>query len=192
MPDGMFEVSAVPQSVAHVLVVWTLGVEDFIQCPHSSVGCTTSSSGRWPGGVHLLARPLLPALVRLLVRIPPWRGWRGFRASDEVLGSLIHGDVDVCLPEQLFRGGCRFLEYGSDEGRVVGSPIEIFNYGRLNDFKDAIPHCLKPFEERSESLIILVPNGFEVPWLRRLVGERLEIRDEPATEVAPIVDAVSR
>jgi hypothetical protein len=60
------------------------------------------------------------------------------------------------------------LEYGSDEGRVVGSPIEVFNYGCLIDFRDAVPHCLKSFEERSEGLIILAPNGFEVPWLRGL------------------------
>jgi hypothetical protein len=36
-----------------------------------------------------------------------------------------------------------------------------------------------------------VPNGFEVPWLRRLVGEGLEVGDKTLTEVAPIVDAVS-
>jgi hypothetical protein len=30
VPDGMFEVLAVPQGVAHDLVVRTLGVEDFI------------------------------------------------------------------------------------------------------------------------------------------------------------------
>jgi hypothetical protein len=84
------------------------------------------------------------------------------------------------------------LEYGSDEGQVVGSPIEVFNYSRLNNFGDAVPHCLKSFEERSEGLIILAPIGFEVPCLRRLIGERLEVRDKPATEVTPIVDAVSR
>jgi hypothetical protein len=61
-------------------------------------------------------KPFLPALVRLLVRIPSWHGWRGFCASDEILGPLISGDVDDCLLEQLFRGGWHFLEYGSDEG----------------------------------------------------------------------------
>jgi hypothetical protein len=120
MPDEMFEVSAVLQGVAHVLVVRTLGVKDFIQCLHSSVRCATGPSGRWPGGVHLLARPLLPALVRLLVCIPPWCK---FCAPDEVLGPLIRGDVDVRLPKQLIGGGWCLLEYGSDEGRVVGFPI---------------------------------------------------------------------
>jgi hypothetical protein len=62
-------------------------------------------------------------------------------------GLLIRGDVDVCLLEQLFGGGWRFLEYGLDEGRVVGSPIEVFNYGCLSNFGDAVPHCLKSFEE---------------------------------------------
>jgi hypothetical protein len=162
MPDEMFEVSAVPQGVTHVLVVGTLGVEDFIQCPQSSAGCAAGPSGRWPGGVHLLTRPFLPALVRLLVHVPPRCRWRRFRASDEVPGSLICGDVDVCLLEQLFGGGWRLFEYGLDGGRVVGSPIEVFNYGCLSDFGDVVPHCLKPFEERSEGLIVLVPNGFEV------------------------------
>jgi hypothetical protein len=38
----------------------------------------------------------------------------------------------------------------------------------------------------------MAPNRFEVSWLRRLIGERLEIHDKPATEVTPIVDAVLR
>jgi hypothetical protein len=40
---------------------------------------------------------------------------------DEVLGPFIRGDVDVRFSEQLFGGGWHFLEYDSDEGRVVGS-----------------------------------------------------------------------
>ena len=97
----------------HVLVVQTLGVEDFIQCTHSFVRCATGSSGRRPSGVHLLARPFLLGLVRLLVHV---QLWHGFCASNEVLGPLIHSNVDVRLPEQLFGGGWRLLEYGSDEG----------------------------------------------------------------------------
>jgi hypothetical protein len=107
------------------------------------------------------------------------------------MGPLIPGDVDVCLPEQLFGGDWRLLEYGSDKGRVIGSPIEVFNYGRLSDFEDAVYHCLNSFEERSEGLIILAPDGFEVPWLRRLIGERQKVHNKPETEVTPIVDAVS-
>jgi hypothetical protein len=95
-------------------------------------------------GVHLLAGPLLLALVQLLVRISPWRGWHGFRASDEVLGPLIRGDVDVRLLEQLFRSGWCVLKYGSHEGRVVGPSVEVFNHRRLDDFGDVIPHYLKP------------------------------------------------
>jgi hypothetical protein len=34
-------------------------------------------------------------------------------------------------------------------------------------------------------------DGFEVPRLRRFVGEGLEIGDEASTEVASVVDAVS-
>jgi hypothetical protein len=190
MPERLLEVSTVLQGVVHVLVVRTLGVKDFIQCPYPSAGCVAGPSGRWPSGVHLLARPLLLAPVRLVVRIPPQRGWHGFRAPDEVLGPFICGDVDVCLLEQLFGGGWCFLEYGSDAGRVVGSTVKILNYNRFSDFGDAVPHCLKPFEERSEGLIVLAPNVFEVPWLCRLVRERLEICDEATTKVAPIFDAV--
>jgi hypothetical protein len=122
MPDGMFEVSAVPQGVAHVLVVRTLRVEDFIQCPYSFAVRAAGLSSKWPSGMHLLTRPFLPALVRLLVHVPSWYEWRGFRVPDEVLGPLVRGDVDVCLLEQLLRGGQHLLEYGSNEGRVVGSP----------------------------------------------------------------------
>jgi hypothetical protein len=63
MPNRMFEVSVVPQGVAHVLVVRTLGVDDFIQCPHSSARCAAGPSSRQPDSGHLLARPLFPALV---------------------------------------------------------------------------------------------------------------------------------
>jgi hypothetical protein len=159
MPNGVFEISAVPQGVAHVFVIQTLGVEDLVQCSYSSVGCAAGSSSRWPDGVHLLAGPLFPAFVRLLVHVPPQRGWCGFCASDEVLSPLIHGDVDVRLPKQLFGGGWCLLKYGPDKGRVVGSPIEVFNHSSLSDFRNTIPHCLKSFEERSESLIILTPTG---------------------------------
>jgi hypothetical protein len=192
MPNGVFEVSAVPQVVAQVLAIRTLGVEDFIQCLYSSTGCTTGSSGRWPGGVHLLVGPLFPAFIWLLVHVSPWRRRCRFCASDEVLGPLIRGDVDVRLPEQLFGGGRCLLKYGPDEGRVVGSPIEVFNHSCFSDLRNTVPHLLKSFEERSESLIILVPNRFEVPWLRRFIGERLEVHDKPMTQVTPVIDAVSR
>jgi hypothetical protein len=97
--------------------------------------------------MHLLTGPFLPALVRLLVHIPPRCGRCGFCASDEVLCPLIRGDVDVRLPEQLFESGRCLLKYGSEEGRVVGSSIEVFNHSHLSDFGDAVPHRLKPFEE---------------------------------------------
>jgi hypothetical protein len=46
MPNVVFEVFAVSQGVAHVLVIQTLGVEDLVQCSHSSAGCAAGSSGR--------------------------------------------------------------------------------------------------------------------------------------------------
>jgi hypothetical protein len=48
VPDGMLEVPVVPKSVAHVLVVWALGVEDVVQ--------------------RALACEVLPGRERLVVR----------------------------------------------------------------------------------------------------------------------------
>jgi hypothetical protein len=59
--------------------------------------------------MNFFARPLLPALVGLLVRVAPWRGRSRLRSSDEVLDTFIDGDVEVHFPEQLFGGGRRFL-----------------------------------------------------------------------------------
>jgi hypothetical protein len=67
---------------------------------------------RWgggSGGMYVLTRPLLPALVMLLVRVAMWCRWCRFCTSDEVLGSLVIGDLEVCLSKQLFGGGRRFL-----------------------------------------------------------------------------------
>jgi hypothetical protein len=83
------------------------------------------------------------------------------------------------------------LQYGSDEGRVIRSPVEVLDYCCFHNLGDMISQRLKSFEVRPESLIPLALNGFEVPWLRRLVRERLEVGDEAPTEVALVVDAVS-
>jgi hypothetical protein len=117
--------------------------------------------------------------------------WCRFCFSDEVLGPLISGDVEVHLLNQLFRGGRRFLQYGSDEGRVIRSSVEVLTHCCLSDLGDTISHGLKPLEVRPECFIASAPDGFEVPWLCWLVGEGLEVGDETLTEVAPIVDAVS-
>jgi hypothetical protein len=53
-----------------------------------------------------------------------------------------------------------------------------------------ISHGLKSFEVRPNSLIPSAPDGFEVPWLCRLVGDILEVGDKTPTEVAPIVGGV--
>jgi hypothetical protein len=71
-------------------------------------------------------------------------------------------------------------------------PIEVFNHNRLSDLGDMVPHCLKPFEERMKSFIILLPNGFEIPWLSRFIEEGQEVCDKPTTKISQIVDAVSR
>jgi hypothetical protein len=91
----MLEVSAVPQGVAHVLVIRALGIEDVIQCPLASMGCPSGTRDGWSSGIDLLTRPLLPTLVGLLVRVAPRCRWFRFRSPDEVLGLFVSGDVEV-------------------------------------------------------------------------------------------------
>ena len=119
MPDGVLEIPAVAESVAHVLVVRALGVEDVVQRAFASTRSSSGARGGWSGGVYLFARPLLPALVGRLVRVASRRCWCGLCSSDEVLGPLVSGDVEVGFPEQLLGGGWRLLQYGSDESRVI-------------------------------------------------------------------------
>ena len=109
MPDGVLEVPAVAESVAHILVVRALGVEDVVQRAFASTRSSSGARGRWSGGVHFFARPLLPAFVGLLVRIASWRCRCGLRSSDEVLSSFVGGDVEVGFPEQLLGGSRRLL-----------------------------------------------------------------------------------
>jgi hypothetical protein len=142
--------------------------------------------------MDLFTRPLLPTLVRLLVRVAPRCWWRRFCPSDEVLGPFVSGDVEVRFSKQLLRGGRRFLLYGSDEGRVIRSPVEVLDHCCLSDLGDAVSHGLKPLKVRPKCFIALASDGSEVPWLRRFVGERLKVGDETSTEVTPIVDAVSQ
>jgi hypothetical protein len=102
-------------------VIRALGIEDVIQCVCPYTWHAPGSSDRWPGGVDLFSGSFLPAFVWLLVRAPSWCRWYGFCTSDEVMGPLIYGDVDVRLPKQLFGGGRCRLKYGLDNGQVVGS-----------------------------------------------------------------------
>jgi hypothetical protein len=190
-PDGMLEVSIVPQGVVHILVVRTLGVEDVVQCSLASAGCPSGTRDGWSGGVDLFTWPLLPTLVGLLVRVAPWCWWRGFCSPDEVLSPFVSGDVEVRFSKQLLGGGRRLLQYGSDKGRVIRSPVEVFNHCRLTDFGDTVSHGLESLEVRSKCFITSAPDGFEVPWLCRLIRAGLKVGDEAPTEVAPIVDTMS-
>ena len=100
-------------------MVRALGVEDVVQRALTSARSSSGARGWWPGGVYFFAGPLLPAFVGLLVRVASWRRRCGLRSSDEVLGPLVSGDVEVCLSKQLFGGGRRFLQYGSDKGESL-------------------------------------------------------------------------
>ena len=113
VPDGVLEVSAVPKGVAHVLVVRALGVEDVVQRALASTRSSSGARSWWPGGVYFFAGSLLPAFVGLLVRVTSWCRWCGLRSSDEVLGPLVGGDVEVGFPEQLL-GSSRCRCFGSD------------------------------------------------------------------------------
>jgi hypothetical protein len=99
VPNGVLEVSAVLEGVAHVLVVWTLGIKDVVQCPFASARCPSGTRDGWSSGVDFFARPLLPTLVGLLVHIMSWCRRCRLRSSDEVLSPFVGGDVEVCFPK---------------------------------------------------------------------------------------------
>jgi hypothetical protein len=73
VPHGMLEVSVVLKGVAHVLVVWALGVEDVVQRAFASTRSSSGARGGWSGGMDFFMRPLFPTFVGLLVRVavPP-------------------------------------------------------------------------------------------------------------------------
>jgi hypothetical protein len=99
VPDRVLEVFAVPEGVAHVLVVRALGVEDVVQCTFASARCSSGVRGGWSGGVDFFARPLLPTLVGLLVRVASRCCRCRICSSDEVLSLFVSGDVEVHFPE---------------------------------------------------------------------------------------------
>ena len=105
IPDEVLEISAVPKNMTHILVVWALGVKDVVQRAFASARSSSGTRGGWSGGVDFFTRPLLPTLVRLLVRVASWCRWCRLCSSDEVLSPFVGGDVKVCLPEQLLRSG---------------------------------------------------------------------------------------
>jgi hypothetical protein len=111
---------------------------------------------------------------------------------DEVLGSLVGGDVDVRLAELLFRGRGCLLEDSPDKSRVIGPMVEVLDHGCLYDVGHAVPHCLKPPEERAEDLVAMALDGLEVLGLRRFVEKGLKIHDKLTAEVILVVDAVLR
>jgi hypothetical protein len=95
----MLEVSTVPQGVAHILVIWALGIKDVVQCPLASVGCTSGTRDGWPSSMNLFTRPLLPTLVGLLVHVTPQCKQSRLCSPDEVLSPFVGGDVVVHFPE---------------------------------------------------------------------------------------------
>jgi hypothetical protein len=140
--------------------------------------------------VDFFTRPLLLTFVRLLVRVVSRCRRCRLCSSDEVLSSFVGGDVEVGFPEQLLRGSRRLLQYGSEEGRVIRSPVEVLDHCYFRNLEDSIPHGLKSFEVRLKIFVPSALDGLEVPWLHRLVGEGLEVGNEALAEVAPVVDAV--
>jgi hypothetical protein len=95
VPDGVLEVSAVPEGVVHVFVVRALGIEDVVHCTFASARCSSGARGGWSSGMDFFARPLLPTLFALLVRVASWCRRCRLCSSDEVLSSFVGGDVEV-------------------------------------------------------------------------------------------------
>jgi hypothetical protein len=146
VPHGVLEVSAISEGVAHVLVVRALGVEDVVQHTFSSARSSSGMRGGWPSGVDFFTRSLLPTFVGLLVRVASRCRRCRLCSFDEVLSSFVGGDVEVGFSEQLLRGSRRLLQYGSDEGRVIRSSIEVLDHCRFHDLRDTISHGLKSLE----------------------------------------------
>jgi hypothetical protein len=146
VPHGVLEVFAVPEGVAHVLVVRALGVEDVVQRTFASMRFSSGARGGWSGSMDFFMRPLLPTFVGLLVRVASRCRRCRLCSSDEVLSSFIGGDVEVGFPEELLGGSRRLLQYGSDEGRVIRSPVEVLDHYRFRDLRDTISHGLKSLE----------------------------------------------
>jgi hypothetical protein len=146
VPHGVLEVSAVTEGMAHVFVVRALGVEDVVQCTFASARSCSGMRGRWSGGVDFLTRPLLPMFVGLLVRVTSRCRRCRLCSSDDVLSSFVGGDVEVGFPEQLLGGSRRLLQYGSDKGRVIRSPVEVLDHCRFRNLGDTISHGLKSLE----------------------------------------------
>jgi hypothetical protein len=100
----MLEVFAVPEGVAHVLVVRALGVEDVAQRAFASAWSSSSARGGRSGGVDFFTGPLFPTFVGLLVHVASRCRRRRLCSSDEVLSSFVGGDVEVGFSEQLLGG----------------------------------------------------------------------------------------
>jgi hypothetical protein len=146
VPHGMLEVSAVLEGVAHVLMIQALGVEDVVQRTFASARSSSGARGGWSGGVDFFTRPLLPTFVGLLVRVASRCRRHRLCSSNEVLSSFVGGDVEVSFSEQLLGGSRRLLQYGSDEGQVIRSPVEVLDHCHFRDFRDTISHGLKSLE----------------------------------------------
>jgi hypothetical protein len=90
-------------------VVRALGVEDVVQRAFASTRSSPGARSRWSSSVDFFVRSLLPTLVGLLIRVASRCRWCGLYSSDEVLSSLVGGDVEVGFPEQLLGGSRRLL-----------------------------------------------------------------------------------
>jgi hypothetical protein len=76
---------------------WALRMSSNVCSPPR--GCPLGMRDGWSGGVDFFARPLLPTLVGLLVRVASWCRRCRLCSSDEVLSSFVGCDVEVRFPE---------------------------------------------------------------------------------------------
>jgi hypothetical protein len=165
-------------------MVRALGIKDLVQCPYIASWHVAGPSSRGPSGMHFISWPLIPALVWLLVSLLLQCLGCRVCVADAVLGLFISGDVDVYLPEQLFRVARAFLEDGSNESGVIRLVVEVLDHGGLCDIGDVIPHSLETLYERAEGLVTLAFDGFDVLELYPFVGKGSNICDKPVAEVS--------
>jgi hypothetical protein len=153
VPDGVLEIPAVTKSVAHVLVVRALGVEDVVQRALASTGSSPGARGGWSGGVYFLTRPLLPAFVGWLVRVTSWCCWCRLCSPDEILGPLVGGDVEVEMATGTRNPQTRWVLPGIEAG------VEAFYHPRVRYWTKSYTHRVYRVRVRLRSTHTRLPVG---------------------------------
>jgi hypothetical protein len=95
--------------------------------------------------MDFILRPLVPMLV--LWWVPFLILECGSRWLNEVMGSLVDGDVHGGFLEELLGHHGGLLKHGPHEDLILRSPVEVLDHRCVDDVRDAISNGLKALEE---------------------------------------------